>query len=308
MEPAPEWREELAAQLGATVDALRLMAGGASKETWAVDAEGERLVVRREAGGAIHEGTLSLRQEFEVIAAAFEAGVKVPQPLRYLGAIGGREAFAAERVDGETIGRRIVRNPPPDLDLQLAEEVAKIHALPAERLPFLERYDLLGRIEHELDLIGEPHPAVEYGLWWLRERRPEPLPAVVAHGDLRIGNVVVGAEGVRALLDWEFAHLSDPREDLAWPLVRAWRFGADENRLGGVAGVERYLERYNDLTGRDVADPELHWWEVYGNVRWAVGALNQGRRHLSGQSHDVELAVIGRLAAEVEYELLHLVG
>jgi len=307
MERAPEWREELAAQLGARVDALRLMAGGASKETWAVDAGGERLVVRRETGGAIHEGTLSLRHEFDLIAAAFEAGVKVPRPVRYLGAVGGRDAFAAERVDGETIGRRIVRDPPPDLDLQLAEELAKIHALPAERLPFLERYDLLDRLEHELDQIGEPHPAVEYGLRWLRDRRPEPLAPAVAHGDLRIGNVVVGPEGVRALLDWEFAHVSDPREDLAWPLVRAWRFGRDENRLGGVAGVERYLKRYADLTGRGVAPLDLHWWEVYGNVRWAVGALNQGRRHLTGQAHDVELAVIGRLAAEVEYELLHLV-
>jgi aminoglycoside phosphotransferase (APT) family kinase protein len=307
MEATPDWREELAERLGAPVEGLKALAGGASKETWAVDAGGERLVVRREAGGAIHEGTLSLRHEFEVIAAAFEAGVKVPRPVRYLGTIGGREAFAAERVDGETIGRRIVREPRPGLDVQLADELAKIHALPAERLPFLERYDLLDRLEHELDLIGEPHPAVEYGLWWLRERRPEPLPPCVAHGDFRIGNVVVGPAGVRALLDWEFAHVSDPREDLAWPLVRAWRFGADEQRLGGLAGVERYLERYNELTGRDVAAADLRWWEVYGNVRWAVGALNQGRRHLTGQAHDVELAVIGRLAAEVEYELLHLV-
>src|SRR5437867_2026947 len=144
MEPAPEWRDELAERLGARVEALKALAGGASKEAWAVDAEGERLVVRRDAGGAIHEGTLSLRHEFE------------------------------------------------------------------------------------LNAVDEPHPAVEYGLWWLRERRPEPLPPVVAHGDFRIGNTIVGPEGVRALLDWEFAHVSDPREDLAWPLVRAWRFGEDE--------------------------------------------------------------------------------
>src|SRR5438552_6544516 len=164
MEQAPEWRDELAKRLGLRVEALQALAGGASKEAWAVDAGGERLVVRRDAGGAIHEGTLSLRHEFEVITAAFEGGVKVPRPVRYLGEVGGREAFAVDRVDGETIGRRIVRDPPPGLDLQLAEQLAKIHALPPERLPFLERYDLLARLEQELDGIGQPHPAIEYGL------------------------------------------------------------------------------------------------------------------------------------------------
>ena len=111
---------------------------------------------------------------------------------------------------------------------QLADELAKIHAIPPERLPFLRGGDVLERFEHELDSVGDPHPAIEYGLWWLREHRPEPLPDVVSHGDFRIGNVVVSERGLEYLLDWEFAHLSDPREDLAWPIVRAWRFGADE--------------------------------------------------------------------------------
>ena len=44
------------------------------------------------------------------------------------------------------------------------------------------------------------------------------------------------------MLDWEFAHLSDPIEDLAWPLVRAWRFGADDKHLGGI-GEPRALPR-----------------------------------------------------------------
>jgi hypothetical protein len=42
-------------------------------------------------------------------------------------------------------------------------------------------------------------------------------------------------------------------------------------------------------------------------VKWAVGALTQSRRHLSGQGRSVELAVLGRLAAEMEYELLDLI-
>src|SRR5947207_2456509 len=151
-----------------------LLAGGASKEAWAVDAGGERLLVRRAAGGVIHRHTLSLAHEFEVLEAAYEAGVKVPRPITYVADLEGREAFVMERLDGETIGRRIVRmDVPEQLPFQLAEELAKIHAIPADRLPFLAEARL-ERMVDELDDVGEPHPAIELVLWWLRENCPEP--------------------------------------------------------------------------------------------------------------------------------------
>lgn len=301
------WRDELAERLGVEIRELKLMAGGASKEAWAVDSDGEALLVRRAGGGVIYSHTLSLEHEFRVLEAAAEAGVRVPRPVAYLGELDGREAFAMERVEGETIGRRIVRDPPPGLTVELADELVKIHGIPPERLPFLRADDIVERSEAELDALDEPHPAIEYGLWWLRARRPEPLPQVVNHGDFRIGNAVVADGSLVALLDWEFAHLSDPREDLGWPLIRAWRFGRDERRFGGIGDVEPFLERYERGTGRVVTVADLLWWEVLGNVKWAIGSLTQARRHLAGSERNVELAVLGRLAAEMEYELLDLI-
>ena len=307
MVAAAPWADELAARLGSRVESMHLLPGGASKEAWAVETDGKRLLVRRAGGGVIHEGTLSLENEFRVLEAAVEAGVKAPRPIAYLGELDGREAFAMEFVDGETIGRRIVRDPPEGLETQLAEELARIHAIPRERLTFLRSGDVLERFAHELDSVGEPHPAIEYGLWWLREHRPEPLPDVVTHGDFRLGNVAVSDRGLECILDWEFAHLSDPREDVGWPLVRAWRFGADDRHLGGVGEVEPYLERYAELTGREISEEELAWWEILGNVKWATGCLTQSRRHLTGLDRSVEYAVLGRMAAEMEYELLDLI-
>jgi aminoglycoside phosphotransferase (APT) family kinase protein len=304
---AAPWADELEGRLGRRIDSMHLLPGGASKEAWAVESGAERLLVRRALGGVIHEATLSLEQEFQVLQAAVEAGVKVPQPVAYLGELGGREAFAMEFVEGETIGRRIVRDPPPGLESQLAEELAKIHSIPAERLPFLRSADVVERFGHELDSVGEPHPALEYGLWWLREHRQPPLPDVVSHGDFRLGNIVVSQRGLEYVLDWEFAHVSDPREDVAWPIVRAWRFGADDRRLGGIGEVGPYLERYEELTGRSISEAELDWWEVLGNVKWGTGCLTQCRRHLTGQDRSVEYAVLGRMAAEMEYELLDLI-
>ena len=298
----------LSEALGADVTGMTQLAGGASKEAWAVTtADGRELIMRRAGGGVIHLDTLSLRQEFDVLIAARNAGIRVPDPIAYLGELDGREAFVMERVYGESIGRRIVKAPPPHLGLELADELAKIHAIPSAALSFLPEQNLWQRLYNELDSVEEPHPAIELGIAWCRERLPLDRPKVVGHGDFRIGNVVVDDNGIVAILDWEFAHLSDPAEDLAWPMIRAWRFGNDDLRLGGIGAAEPFLERYAELTGTVVPVDELLAWEVVGNCKWAIGALTQARRHLRGEERSVELAILGRLAAEMEYELLDLI-
>ena len=300
--------EALAVALGTPVTHTTQLAGGASKEAWAVHAaDGRELLLRRAGGGVIHLDTLSLRQEFDVLVAARDAGVRVPQPVAYLGDLDGREAFVMELVHGEAIGRRIVKAPPPGLVLQMAEELAKIHSIPPVALPFLPSHDLWDRLYAELDSVDEPHPAIELGIAWCRERLPLEREHVVTHGDFRIGNLMVAEHGIVAVLDWEFAHISDPAEDLAWPLIRAWRFGNDARRLGGVGEVEPFLDRYAELTGLVITLDEVLTWEVLGNCKWAIGALTQARRHLRGEERSVELAILGRLAAEMEYELLDLI-
>ncbi len=296
--------------LGTRVERAALIAGGASREAWSVELEGgDRLLVRRAMGGRIHSTTLSLEHEFAVLGAAREAGVTVPEPVAYLGDVDGREAFAMAFVEGETIGRRIVRDPPAALDVRLAEELARIHAIPRERLPFLPEGDPVERLRVELDAVGEPHPAVELGLAWcaplLGSSRRSP---VVLHGDFRVGNLAIDRGELAAVLDWEFCHVGDPLEDLSWPLVRAWRFGADGLRLGGIAEPNAYLARYAELTGVETTAEELHAWEVFGNCSWATGALRQTRRHLGGEERSVELAILGRLACETELEILDLVA
>ena len=301
-------REAVGAALGSRVTATKRLAGGASKEAWAISlADGRELLLRRAGGGVMHLDSLSLRQEFEVLVAARAAGVRVPEPIEYLGELAGREAFVMELVQGEAIGRRIVKAPPPGLDLQMAEQLAVIHAIDPKSVPFLAGSDLWERLYAELDSVDEPHPAIEYGLAWCRERLPLERPRVVSHGDFRLGNLMVDDSGIVAVLDWEFTHVSDPAEDLAWPLVRAWRFGNDAKRLGGIADVAPFLDRYAELTGLRVADDELLVWEVLGNCKWAMASLTQARRHLRGEERNVELAILGRLAAEMEYELLDLI-
>ncbi len=318
---AAELRARLVPRFGTdiVIERLALLPGGASKEAWALDLRTPggtlELLVRRAGGGVIHAQTLPLEQEHRVIEVAAAAGVRVPRPYGYLGDVAGRAAFVTERVAGETIGRRVVQRPElagarEELPMQMAAELAKIHALPAEQVAFLAAggaRDVLARLEREVEALDEAHPAIELGLAWAKARAPRPSEEVVLHGDFRVGNLVITGAGLASVLDWEFAHRGDPVEDVAWPLVRAWRFGVDHLRLGGIGEVEPYLERYNTLTERDIPLESLGYWEIVGNLKWATGALTQSRRHLSGQQRSVELAVLGRLAAEMEFEMLHLI-
>jgi aminoglycoside phosphotransferase (APT) family kinase protein len=307
---------------GVEVSSLALLAGGASKEAWAVDVErgGEplELLVRRATGGAIYLDMLSIEEEFRLLQAAFDAQVKVPRPYGYIADLAGRDAFVMERVKGETIGRRIVRAPELArarglLGVQMAEQVARIHSIPLDRVDFVPgprtapaTPAILDGLLEQLDTLPDPHPAIELGLRWLREHLPAGHGVVVAHADFRLGNLMIDADGIVAVLDWETAHRSDPAEDLGWPLVRSWRFGSDDRRLAGIGDVEPFLARYNELTRRAVTLEDLFYWELAGNVRWAIGSARQGMRHVSGEERSVELAILGRLAAEVEYEILHL--
>jgi len=128
---------------------------------------------------------------------------------------------------------------------------------------------------------------------------------VLVHGDFRLGNLIVGPEGVRAVLDWELTHLGNPAEDLGWLCVKAWRFGAAPP-AAGLGSREELLAAYRAAGGADISPAELHWWEVLGTLRWGVICLTQAWVHLSGAHRSVELAAIGRRVCEQEWDLLLL--
>jgi len=260
--------------------------------------------------------------EFRLLQAAHAAGIPVPRVVwcEDDATVLGAPFFVMEFVEGETIARRLLRDdayaPARDaLPAQLAAALAGIHALDPGSLPFLAappdgespaRAEL-GRHEQIYRAVTpDPHPALELAFRWLAQCEPRPAPLCVVHGDFRIGNVMFGPEGLRAVLDWELAHLGDPLEDVGWLCVRSWRFGADDRPAGGLSSRETFFAAYEKAGGSRIDPAVVRWWEVFGNLKWAVVCIMQARTFLDGGVRSVELASLGRRVAEMEFELLEL--
>ena len=123
------------------------------------------------------------------------------------------------------------------------------------------------------------------------------------HGDFRLGNLLIGEDGLRAVLDWEIAHFGDPAEDLGWMCVRAWRFGG-KGTVAGIGTYENLLDAYEETSGKRVSLETLLWWEIFGTLRWGIICLQMGGDFRAGRTSSIEIATIGRRVAENEYDLL----
>ncbi len=109
-----------------------------------------------------------------------------------------------------------------------------------------------------------------------------------------------------AILDWEFAGWGDPDEDIGWLCCKGWRFGRLDREAGGIARRAPFYHGYEAESGRSLDPERVKFWEVYANIRWAIIALQQSDRYLTGGARNLSTAITGRRATECELELLML--
>ena len=308
------------------VEDKNLLSGGAIQENRALSVfiqggdfdGGHELVLRAEAPATIAESR-PLDQQFALLQAAEAAGVNVPKPLWYCGdaTVAGKPFYLMQRIYGEALGIRVTRmGEQPEVAAELAAELAKIHSItpPSEGLSFLEdiqgapAIDAIRKYRGYLDALPEPHPVLEWTLRWLEINAPARDEVLLCHRDFRTGNYMVNDGKISGILDWEFAGWGDPHEDVAWFCARCWRFSAPELEAGGIAARDVFYNAYERASGRTLNRNLIHNWETMAHVRWAVIALQQTMRHRSGVEPSLELALIGRRVAELEYECLKLTG
>jgi aminoglycoside phosphotransferase (APT) family kinase protein len=298
------------------------LSGGASQETWSFDIvhpDGNIGAILRRApmGHGASPRSIGLDVESILMQRAFDAGIPSPrvlhvlQPQDDLGT-----GFMMARVEGETIPRKILRDAQfaearPKLARQIGKVLAGIHGLDLAQLPKLRQMTATKEIaEFERDYRSSnwPRPVFELALRWLRDHDPGPSDEVaLVHGDFRHGNLIIGPDGVRAVLDWELAHLGDPMEDLGWVCVNSWRFGEIDKPVGGFGTREELFAGYEE-TGRRADPARVKFWEVMGTLRWGIMCCGMMQRFRIGPEHSIERAMIGRRSSETEIDLLRLLA
>jgi aminoglycoside phosphotransferase (APT) family kinase protein len=301
----------------AEITGIQRLSGGASRESWGVqarmtDGTEHRLILLRDPGRSDRHRDVAV--EAAAMVAARAAGVPAPELYDHgEEALGpGRAYLLMERLDGETIPRRLLRDDAyaavrPRLARRLGKILARIHQVDPGSVAGLPRVDALGQAIGLYEDFAEPRPALEIGLRWLARHRPPPSADALVHGDFRTGNLIVSQDGLRGVLDWELAHRGDPMHDLGWLCTKAWRFGS-ANPVGGFGARADLMSGYAEGGGSPPDEATQRWWELYGTVRWALLCRRQAARYLSDSEPSIELAVLGRRVCEQEYDVLLALG
>jgi aminoglycoside phosphotransferase (APT) family kinase protein len=304
------------------ISGLERLSGGATQEIWRFDldtTEGYRpLILRRSRGGSHRSGMgVGLDVEAQLIAAARACGVSAPEVLHVLTPEDGLgSGFIMEFVAGETLGARIVKQPSlagarATLAHSCGQILARIHAIDISQFPTLARQtpaDLIEqwRAAYRRDIVRRP--VFDLAFHELSAScPPPPSNARLVHGDFRNGNLMIGPEGVRAVLDWELAHIGDPMEDLGWLCVNSWRFGRIDKPVGGFGEYADLYAGYEAAGGPPVNRAMARWWEMFGTLRWGVMCTGSLAAFRSVDA-SVERAMIARRTSETEIDLLRLMA
>jgi aminoglycoside phosphotransferase (APT) family kinase protein len=288
------------------LEGIERIFGGASRQTFRFDAvrgEGRHaLILRKDPAASL----IDTERRLEFAAYRSFAGTGVPVPAAVLleedpGTLGSA-FFIMGRIDGAVAGTpfqadcygahapalarqffshlgAIARPDPAGLPL------ADVVAAPAPQDAALQE---LARWEAVIaEDSAEPQPIVAAAIRRLK-RTPLPPPArlSVVHGDYRSGNFLHdGAGTIRAILDWEMAHIGDAHEDLAWALDPMWSHDPDQPLLG-ISRAEA-ISLWEEASGLSLNAAALAWWSLFSAVKGIAIWTSAGKAFASGANMDL---------------------
>ena len=304
---------------------LERLSGGASQETYRITiatSTGERLLaMRRAAGGEEGEITAQhpgLAVEAMLMQAALAQGVPEPEVYHVLRPEDGIGAgFIMQWLEGEALGARIVKIPEldavrPQLARLFGATLARIHSIDLqasgliEHLQHLSPEDYVHETWERYQEFATPQPMIDYTARWLLDHLPQSYTPSLVHNDYRNGNVMVDANGIVAVLDWEIAHIGDPMRDLGWMLCHSWRFGRAHLPVGGFGAADDFYAGYEAVSGTPVDSQAVKFWQVFGSFWWAVGCLGMAEHYRNGPDQSVERPGIGRRSSECQVDCVNL--
>lgn len=280
------------------------ISGGRSNLTFvATDTNGRKLVLRRPPLSHVIEKAHDMGREYRVIAALGPTRVPVPQALALCQdrTINGADFYVMEFIEGFVPHTEAEAEPIADrggLSQHVVEVLAALHAVDPDAVG-------LGDLGRGTDYVARQlrrwHqaweamkqrevPAMDEAHRWLEQAIPSQQTTVVAHGDYRLGNMMIAGDRVAGLLDWELCTLGDPLADLGY-LINNWaeagehaEWSSAPTAAGGFATRAQMVDWYAAATGLDVSD--LPYYRAF--AYWRMGCIVEGvyARFLQGAYGD----------------------
>jgi len=237
--------------------------------------------------------------EGELLRALTESG-KAPMPAMHWtddGTVLGSPSIIVDYVDGPQLLGHLAKVSDAEqarLALQLADAIATVHNLGEEVAPpaFVRptSWDAYidGFITEWRDLESshvEREPFIRWVASWLDSHRPPPAPLTLVHGEFQTGNVMLSASGDMQIIDWEYAHVGDPRIDLGWLQQCAAFTPPDLIGIDPTGFCERYC-RATGLTAELVNPLTIAYFSIlsgakaFGGLLRGIAEMANGRNHL----------------------------
>lgn len=199
----------------------------------------------------------------------------------------------------------------------LVVHLASIHAIDAERAvqgaivarDFAATVDHWQSVYEEHKLVNDP--VVNEAYAWVRSRRPDPVAPSLVHGDYRIGNCLTDGGRVSAILDWELAHVGDPRFDLGYMALdyHAGKFTSPGSPLlNAVAEEGWFYSRYTELSGRPVDAAVVSTFTALGGLMLFAIMTTGLRVYARGETNDIRMAWTRFVLPGLRQDLSRLMG
>ena len=307
---------------GSRVSGMTLVPGGAARATWRCSVAGaeehpQGLIFRIDTGNQLLP--TDERAEYLTMDVVHRAGFPVAAPLFYEDDrkwFGHPFSIVSEIPDCQTSPDMIKPDQRTALGSQLWQLLGKLTTLSPDTiglqtvLPKTTRETCANEqlaywwsIQNSAEI--HPNPIASAGYRWLqRNTPPAPERLCLVHGDYRTGNYLYSPDGkIRAILDWEMAHIGDPLEDLAWSLDA--RQNGDRSELAGSllphADAVSHWQRSSGLA----IDPKaFRWWQVFSAFKaLAIWTLSAKKFDVDDEKRPV-LARIGWLLVDRQQRIL----
>jgi len=287
---------------------VRQFQGGQSNPTYHLEAGDHAYVLRKQPSGPLLPGAHAIDREFHIQSAL--AGKGIPLATMHLLCMEdspiGQPFYVMDHVEGRIFADRLLPGVEPidrrRIYLAMVEVLAKIHSVDiasaglatfGKRGGYVTRQISRWQRAYEATKVDD-NAGMEEVIRWLLAHIPAQEQEAIAHGDFRIGNLIIhpSSPEIAAVLDWELATIGHPLADLAYTCM-AYHLSSQTQRgfsdvdlaALGIPAEHELVRHYAALRGLDGIS-DWDYFVIFSIFRLAAILAGVYRRALDGNAAD----------------------